>query len=801
MHHSEVWRRVLEQLPMKPGPGDYTDQASALLDSGDEDRFPEEFRQLRQERAEGYGLARDNPGDSGEEPEILPYQELAELGVLLTGTWGPGGAPSASRRSLPLVGEDSPLPQTSKLPGLYLPFWPRMELLGARLETLLRELPERYFAYWAHAVPGLVSKLGEARRLARQGAAEERALWERRAVALLDKLHGTGYDAAGRRTREYDPGKMPWVSEVGRLVEAVHYVLAQDRRRPTLLHEETLLPFGVRPWLIVAEDGNRKLPFYAYSEMPMASCPGAGVCGVPVEESRRQRTREKGHGWCYSFSSWARAAPYCRQFLNTLAAYTDREFSLMKEAGRSTYERLLTDPRGAYHDRVRASVKGLGQRQWQPLIRDKLLLASAATRESGKTTFLRLFVDGDLGPEDQVLAWMQLCHELGPDSPFREPGEGWVEVYGYSKAWSELVRCDALLRPHLTEEQRGSVAHRQDYGRWPVNYTLNMSGGSIHSGTHAGSVRSRTEALPICRGYFQAIDLYAWMEMLDASKMPSRLPDLTRSQFSFNEERVKELLQLNDMGRRGRTEHRAPSPIAMLADASTLLAPRGGLSPISLSLTKEGVLEFARRASLTEGLPGEGEPSRGAWARAVKTLERLTNEALCSRGCKMDPPVSLKLLWPTRSNPSPRARPLDYQLRKVVFSDFVNSLLLDKNFASLVRDELEKDSAGLNEEEFLEIASRASWRRTHEVVLSRKGVRPSFLEGYTDKELHKKALSVILHEVLWTLEAGGSCPLRCGNCSDALHPTLEEPGVHRCASKGAFRGKVVYIGIHGGGRA
>ena len=48
--------------------------------------------------------------------------------------------------------------------------------------------------------------------------------------------------------------------------------------------------------------GNDKLPFVAFSTLPVVTCPGAGECAK----------------WCYSFNCWRNAHPYFRQVMNTL---------------------------------------------------------------------------------------------------------------------------------------------------------------------------------------------------------------------------------------------------------------------------------------------------------------------------------------------------------------------------------------------------------------------------------------------------------------------------------------------------
>ena len=55
--------------------------------------------------------------------------------------------------------------------------------------------------------------------------------------------------------------------------------------------------------------GNSKLPFYAFSTLPVVTCPGAGEC----------------LSWCYSFTSWRIPAAFTRQLVNTLLVLHRRE--------------------------------------------------------------------------------------------------------------------------------------------------------------------------------------------------------------------------------------------------------------------------------------------------------------------------------------------------------------------------------------------------------------------------------------------------------------------------------------------
>lgn len=55
------------------------------------------------------------------------------------------------------------------------------------------------------------------------------------------------------------------------------------------------------PFTIFAK-GNSKLPFYAFSNLPIVNCPGAGECAK----------------WCYSLKAWRYPAAFFRQLQNTL---------------------------------------------------------------------------------------------------------------------------------------------------------------------------------------------------------------------------------------------------------------------------------------------------------------------------------------------------------------------------------------------------------------------------------------------------------------------------------------------------
>jgi hypothetical protein len=55
------------------------------------------------------------------------------------------------------------------------------------------------------------------------------------------------------------------------------------------------------PFSVIKANGNKKLPFFAFSSLPIIDCPGAGAC----------------KRFCYSFKAWRYPAAYCRQLQNS----------------------------------------------------------------------------------------------------------------------------------------------------------------------------------------------------------------------------------------------------------------------------------------------------------------------------------------------------------------------------------------------------------------------------------------------------------------------------------------------------
>jgi len=125
-----------------------------------------------------------------------------------------------------------------------------------------------------------------------------------------------------------------------------------------------LLRGGDKPaFSIFAESGNVKLPFAAFSSLPVLDCPGMGECGK----------------WCYSLTAWRYANAWGRQVSNSIL--------LRSDAGRAT-------------------------------------IADAFKRIKAKT--LRLYVDGDFHSKESLKWWMDLI-KTRPDLRVYGYSKSWVE--------------------------------------------------------------------------------------------------------------------------------------------------------------------------------------------------------------------------------------------------------------------------------------------------------------------------------------------------------------------------------------
>jgi len=505
------------------GAGIHTDEASSAL--GD----------LRRDLARGaWNALADAAGDDGGDPvfenpgpatdtnddPVVTQRELFPVAFLTTGLWGPD--PPHNLRALPLVRENPYDPRSHD------GFFDRMRTLAATLDGLSAQVADRY----------------------------------------------------DRKRRPTGGRSRPWQAALGKMRDAVGYVLGQERApAPTILAP---FPFGMPPnaWGVLAAQGNKKLPFVAYSELPMATCPGAGACGVrldyyePVARQPGQKDVKRKKGWCYSFKAFRYPDGFARMFLNTLANYADREFAIILGGGRALHP-------DDYAGRVQAALRGAATpagRMWPQYVKGLALRLTQRSRAPkraprgstgaatpGRNTFMRLFVDGDIGHEDSIVAWMEAVAQMGPGSRDLEPGSAGVLVYGYSKCWQQLVNVDSYLG-----------------GKWPSNYVVNLSSGSVYFSAKYDAVRQAAERLPITRGYFEAVPLHDYIPQLARqseliAKNPQAvipLPPARDQHFAFDAERIRAFLRLNSV--------RTPQELlALLPDAPLPRTGRGELRPLT----------------------------------------------------------------------------------------------------------------------------------------------------------------------------------------------------------------------------
>jgi len=196
--------------------------------------------------------------------------------------------------------------------------------------------------------------------------------------------------------------------------------------------------------------GNKKLPFAAYSEFPVVTCPGAGAVsnmfgdtdklGAAVVTKRTPEDTVEGcAAWCYSFQALRYANVFYRWAILTLSA--------------------TIDP-------YRHAMLVMGQ-----------MLKLYKGRK--KIRIMRLFVDGDFASTTHVHAWMEAIKHA------HKASGGRIIVYGYSKSWKEILELA-----------------RRRY-RFPNNYVLNLSSGSRHGPAMLNSMKR----LKISRGRFVAVAL------------------------------------------------------------------------------------------------------------------------------------------------------------------------------------------------------------------------------------------------------------------------------------------------------
>lgn len=135
-------------------------------------------------------------------------------------------------------------------------------------------------------------------------------------------------------------------------------------------------PIRNKPPFSIFMKGNKKLPFWAFSTLPGATCPGAGACLKNPETGKR--------GWCYSFSAWRNITPYFRQLQNTIL--------------------------------IR--------------MRDKSWIEAEAKEKFKPGQVVRLYVDGDFDSMETLSYWMHFC-DRHPQNQFY----GYSKSWAFFKQW------------------------------------------------------------------------------------------------------------------------------------------------------------------------------------------------------------------------------------------------------------------------------------------------------------------------------------------------------------------------------
>lgn len=110
------------------------------------------------------------------------------------------------------------------------------------------------------------------------------------------------------------------------------------------------------------------------------------------------------------------------------------------------------------------------------LLIDRKYVITTAWDKLPDNVRVRLYVDGDFNNYSTMLLWFALCNRR-PD----------LLVWGYSKSF------ELFLKHH----DRGA--------KFPTNYVLNLSTGSIYDDDE--NIKKRMEELPVTRGWFHAVDI------------------------------------------------------------------------------------------------------------------------------------------------------------------------------------------------------------------------------------------------------------------------------------------------------
>jgi hypothetical protein len=198
----------------------------------------------------------------------------------------------------------------------------------------------------------------------------------------------------------------PYWTQVGKLVEWL-----QD-------------PATIEPPFTIFTEGSSKLPFFQWSTVPGATCPGAGRCWTRDPEARGngKKAPKKGpRGYCYSLSGWRNIVPYLRQLQNTIILR-------LKEHKATIINREMMK-----------------------------------IQQKNPTAVVRLYVDGDFDSLETLEFWMHICD--------RYPK---MRFYGYSKSWDIILKYDEnhggnWPENYLLNLSNGTFYERMDDPKDPNN--------------------------------------------------------------------------------------------------------------------------------------------------------------------------------------------------------------------------------------------------------------------------------------------------------------------------------------------
>ena len=537
-----------------------------------------------------------------------------------------------------------------------------------------------------------------------------------------------------------------------------------------------------RPWGVVAAKGNMKLPFASYSTLPMASCPGAGTCATNLVNGEKK-------GYCYSFTAWRYPDAFARQFRNCLAEFTDREFAISAGGGHGS---VTLDAR-----RPEFAIRGQRARTWHTLVRQIVTRDLSRAVSEGRPAFMRLYVDGDINSEDNVLEWMKVCAELQATRTATHPG---IQVYGYSKVWDAFLQADARQMSWGSAVKWELSGLRGGGMHWPENYTLNMSADSVWNDENTQSTSAMRQVtlamaqLPIARGYFKSIPLSEAIPALaeqvkDGKVVDIKTPPASEVPFPFNESRIKAIVLMNVTMTpvAGDTHESIKQRYEKLAADHNLndFVPKT-VSPYEKPKddeagSKKKLMPLDKWSNLlrdklyrawfsylfVNGITGKSVVPGVDYGGFAQTV--LQEMALDAKALK-----DTKVPTPNEFLSGARAKKMDAAVKKAI------------------KDR--KTAGEVTERELAQIKRR--------VARDPRNRMDQFVLDFAKSERFQgKAIAVALHEVLWSTGLGGSCPLVCGNCYDT--PSVPQIGTaeylnarHRCASRTGFKDRTIHIGRH-----